>query len=168
MVVRRRPITLSLLALCALLPFQNCGKQMEANNYDDSNSQQCKAQLKAEAIASKSAPAFNCSEFNNYSCERRVFSPDVESLSHLLKECTSSGEICVDVEVRQFNTASAKSSEPASAFLPGGEYNREEFRCHHKYTYRGVAVFEGEGDSIEEALASAMKSCESAGSVEEQ
>lgn len=162
MVVRRRPLTLSMLALCALLPFQNCGKQMEANNYGDSNSQQCKAQLKSEAIASKSAPDFKCSEFNNYACERRIFSPDVESLSHLLKECSASGNICVDVEVRQFNTASAREFEPAAAFLPGGEYNREEFRCHHKYIYRGSAVFEGEGDSIDEALAMAMKSCESA------
>ncbi len=161
MFVRRSPITFSLLALCALLPFQNCGQEMKSTQ-NEANSQQCKAQFKAEAIAAKMAPNFNCSDFNNYTCERRVFSPDVEPLSHYLKECVSTGEICVDVEVRQFNTASARSFEPAESFAPGAEYNREEFRCHHKYTYRNMAVFEGEGDSMEEALASAMRSCEEA------
>lgn len=135
---------------------------MKATNAAAS-SQQCKAQFKAEAVAAKMAPNFACSDFNNYSCERRVFSPDVEPLTHFLKECVSRGDICIDVEVRQFNTASARGYEPVGAFAPGGDYNREEFRCHHKYTYRNLAVFEGEGDSMEQALASAMGSCEQAG-----
>lgn len=125
-------------------------------------SSQCKAQFKAEALAAKIAPSFNCGDFNNYACERRVFSPDVESMVHLLKECVSGGEICVDVEVREISTAAAKLFEPPEMFVPHATYNREEVRCRHKYTYKNSAIFEGEGDSMELALAEAMHSCEQA------
>ncbi len=159
MVVRRRPLALALLALFALLPFQNCGKDMSAAR-SSANSQQCKAQFKSEAIAARHSGVFNCSDFSNYQCERRVFSPDIENMSHSLKECLGRGEICVDVDVRQFNTASARAFEPPTSFLFGGTYNREEARCFHRYVYQGLAVFEGEGLILEEALAAAMKSCE--------
>lgn len=161
MVSRRRPLVLSLLILFALLPFQNCGQEMSSAK-SNGNSLQCRAQFKAEAVAARHSQFFNCSEFNNYQCERRLFSPDVENMSHSLKECIGTGEICVDVDVRQFSTAAARTFEPAEAFLPGGAYNREEFRCHHRYIYEGYAVFEGSGDSLEEALAAAMRSCEEA------
>ena len=125
-------------------------------------SAQCKAKLINEAKAELTAfpQGVNCADFNQYSCERRIFSPSVSDMTHSLKECLSQGSACVDVEVRQFNTASAAASGAPEDFLPGGDYNREEIRCSHKYVYRGLRVFQGEGDSLEEALAEALKYCE--------
>jgi hypothetical protein len=150
--------------LCLLIPFQNCGKQMKAATYSEgSSSAQCKAVLKAEALASFDAGSFECGNFNHYACDRRIFSPNVDDLSHQLKECVSGGQECVDVEVRQFSTAGLKSSEDPALFAPGEAYNREEIRCHHRFFYEDVALFEGEGESLEEALAAAMKACDRAG-----
>lgn len=133
-------------------------------NKASTSSQQCKAQMKAEAIEGVDPGAFRCGSFNNYACDRRVFAPDIANMVHTLKECLGTGETCVDVEVHQYNTAGARGApEDEPQFLPGGSYNREEHRCHHKYFYRGVAVFEGEGENLGEALAAAMKACESAG-----
>lgn len=166
MKARYRPIAWSLVGLFLLIPFQNCGGQMKPATYSDtsSSSLQCKAQVKAEAVAAFDPASFECGNFNHYSCERRIFSPDVADMVHQLKECLVGGENCVDVEVRQFSTAAAKASgEDPSQFLPGGDYNREEVRCHHMFFYQDVAVFEGEGDSLEQALAQAMKACDQAG-----
>ena len=128
------------------------------------SSAQCKAILKAEAVAGTSANAYNCDNFNNYQCERRIFSPTVANMSHSIKECIGGGENCVDVEVNQFSTAAALASkEDAALFEPGGSYNRDEVKCHHKYFYSGIAVFEGESDNLEQALAAAMKACDHAG-----
>ena len=137
---------------------------MLASKASSQASAQCKAELKAEALKGTSPYVYHCDNFNNYRCERRVFSPNVATLSHSLKECLPGGDNCVDVEVNQFSTASALAAqEDAALFAAGGSYNREEVRCHHRYFYQGVAVFEGEGDSLEAALAGAMKACERAG-----
>lgn len=161
MVVRRRPMSLAALALLVLLPFQNCSSDLTAAK-SQAASQQCKAQLKADAIAARGSGVFHCSEFNSYQCERRIFSPTLENMVHNLTECLGGGDICVDVEVRQINTSAARKYEPEESFAAGAEYNREEFRCHHRYIFKGLAVFEGQGESMEEALAMAMRSCEEA------
>jgi len=160
---RFRPAAWSLVLLCLLIPFQNCGKEMKAASYKDASSLQCKAQLKAEALANFDAGSFDCGNFNHYACERRIFSPTVDDLSHQLTECLPGGENCVDVEVHQFSTANLTGSEDPAFFEPGGSYNREEVRCHHRFLYEDTAIFEGEGDSLEEALSAAMKACDRAG-----
>lgn len=125
-------------------------------------SAQCKAKLVNEAKAELKAfpQGVNCADFNQYSCERRIFSPSVAEMTHSLKECVYGGSFCVDVEVRQFNTSAARASALAEDFQPGGDYNREEIRCSHKYVYRGLRVFQGDGESLEEALAQALRLCE--------
>ena len=165
---RFRPVGLSLLLLCALLPFQNCGQMTASHDATVSSSAQCRAKLKADALSVARPADLNCSDFSQYRCERRIFSPDVENMSHSLRECSESGATCVDVEVRQFSTAAQRlAGEEASLFLPGGSYNREEVRCTHVYAYQNVRVFEGEGQSLEEALGQAVAACEHA-PVEEQ
>lgn len=158
----RRRYAWSIVALATFLPFQNCGQQMKSSRTETASAQ-CKTELKAEAVKGVDPTLFSCGSFNNYKCDRRIFSPEVADMVHSLRECVS-GEICVDVEVRQYGTAHARGA-PADEplFEPGGSYNREEVRCYHRYFYQGIAVFEGEGSSLEEALAVAMKACESAG-----
>lgn len=164
MKARFRPIAWLLFPSALLVPFQNCSQKMESAKVAASSSAQCKAQYKAEALQGLNPAALNCGNFNNYACDRRIFSPDVADMSHLLKECLVGGENCVDVEIRQYNTSPVRgAASDEYMFEPGGSYNREEIRCHHRYLYRQMAVFEGEGDSLEEALAAAMKACEKAG-----
>ena len=129
-------------------------------------SAQCRVQMKAEAVQdiSQYGISLNCGDFNSYQCERRIFAPDVASMTHSLKECFGSGESCVDMTVHQFSTADARErGEDAALFAPGASYNREEVRCVHRFAYKGVSVFEGESDHLEEALAHAMAACESGG-----
>lgn len=119
--------------------------------------------MKAEVTANRlPATEMRCWDFNNFACERRVFSPDVENFSHSLKECLPGDQTCVDVDVLQFNTLAARLGSRPQQFEPGGDYNREEIRCYHRIRIKGTVVFEGEGDSLAEALAGAVKACEAA------
>jgi len=157
-------VGVGILTLLMVASFQNCsGKFKSSRAVLESSSAQCKAVLKAEVSAQKlPAAELRCGDFNSFACERRVFSPDVEDLSHSLKECMPGDQICVDVDVRQFNTSGARSPASESEFTEGGAYNREDVRCYHRLRVKGLAVLDGEGDSIEAALAQAMHSCEAA------
>lgn len=149
------------LATFVVFAFQNCGKGYGAKDAL-SSTKQCQAKAKAEAAQSTlSATQLRCSDFNSYQCEQRVFSPDVEDMIHSLKECIAGTEICVDLEVRQFNTSGAKAGATPEQMQAGGDYNHDEIRCFHRHTVLGFVVFEGEGDSLEVALAKAMAACES-------
>lgn len=147
------------------LAFQNCGGGFEsAGILNKSSSAQCKAKMKSEAQKLKWTNAdFRCDDFSAYSCERRVFSPDVETMSHSLKECLPGDTICVDVEIRQFNTSVARNpaANPAD-FQPGGSYNHEEVNCYHRFFHNGLALFTGDKPTLEESLSDAMSACEKA------
>ena len=158
--VLRPAIALSLTGL-TLLAFQNCSP-MQAKSTDMSSATgvQCRAQMKAEAM--QKGHSFKCGNLQDYACERRIFSPDVEAKNYSTSECLEDGSACLNVEVRQFNTSHARAFEPAETFLAGAEYNREEVRCHHLFIYENMAVFEGEGESIAAALAGATDACEKA------
>lgn len=147
-----------------VLAFQNCGKGFSAADLKKTSSSQCKAQMKSEALKQKWTNSdFRCDDFASYSCERRVFSPDVQDMSHNLTECLPGDTICVDVEVRQFNTSVARGPASNSAdFAPGGSYNHEEVNCHHRWLYNGIALFEGSSSTMEESLSAAMSACEKA------
>ena len=151
-----------------LLPFQNCGKGFDSTSFDSKNEPLCKAARKAEALQlSWSEKSLGCGDLTNYECERRIFSPDLATMSHQLKECLPGGETCVDVLVFQFNTSEALRANPdPKEFLVGGSYNHEEIRCQHRLIYRGTRIFEAEGPSLEEALAKVIKACEQATSSE--
>jgi hypothetical protein len=154
-----------LLALGMVFSFQNCGKGFQPANESVFNSAQCSAKIRAEAPSYKLSPSdLNCGDFNQYACERRIFSPDVTDLSESVKECVGSGDTCVDVDVRQFNTTPARTSGVTNdaSFAPGGDYNHEEVNCYHRMVYRGTSLFEGSAASLEESLAKAMSACEQA------
>jgi|GEM_PF-4692808 len=147
-----------------LLAFQNCGKSFEPAGLDKTASSQCKAKMKSDALKMKWTNAdFRCDDFSSYSCERRIFSPDLDTMTHSLKECLPGDTICVDVDVRQFNTSVARGpSSNLADFQPGGSYNHEEVRCYHRWLYNGMAIFEGDRATLEESLSDAMSACEKA------
>ena len=149
-----------------LFSFQNCGKSFKSATAESlSSSAQCNAKMREEVPLLKlSAAQLRCGDFNAYACERRIFSPDVVDLSDSIKECIGGGETCIDVDVRQFSTALARArgiGDPAS-FELGGDYNHEETHCYHRMVQRGISLFEGAADSIEESLSKAMAACEHA------
>lgn len=146
-----------------LCSFQNCGKGFESARLDKSSSAQCKAALKVEALEQKwTAKDFRCDDFASYECERRIFSPDLQTMSHSLKECLPGDQICVDVNIFQFDTSAARTPASDTAdFSQGGSYNHEEIRCRHRWLYKGASVFEGDRSSLEESLSVAMSACES-------
>lgn len=155
----------SVFAAGMVISFQNCGKHFQPAESSQSLSSQCNAKLLSDAASLKLSPSeLNCGDFNAYACERRIFSPDAVDISESIKECLPGDRICVDVDVRQFNTAGARSSSPDNAlsFAPGGEFNHEEIHCYHRMVYRGMSLFEGAADSLEESLAKAMAACEQA------
>ena len=161
---RRQKWVWGVFAIGLVVSFQNCGKGFQAK-VTNSLSAQCMAKIKKDAASFKLSSAdLNCSDFNNYVCERRIFAPEITDLSHSLKECLPGDQICVDVDVREFNTSPARKLAGVNpeSFLPGGEYNREEVHCFHRMVYRGVSLFEGSGDSLEESLAHSMSACEQA------
>lgn len=156
---------IAVLTVGVLLPFQNCGKAYKSAAFDldsISSSSQCRAAAQAEALQKLQVTrvSLDCADFNQYMCERRVFAPGIQNLSHSLKECTVDGSVCVDVDVFEYNTTVARSGAASASYAPGGEYNRQEVRCRHRFSYKGVAVFESEGDSLEQALAGALSACE--------
>ena len=94
----------------------------------------------AENSTQKSKKA-DCGDFNSYTCIRHVHAPGVENMIHYLKECLPSGRTCVDVEVRQMRSTQA---------MPDLYYCRLE-------------SFEGNAETLEEALGLVMQSCYSNG-----
>ena len=164
MVRLRQKSVWAFFALGLIFSFQNCSKGYQSKSAESlSTSAQCAAQMRTEAPSyNLSATDLQCGDFNQYACERRIFSPDTVDLTESLKECLPDSDICVDVEVRHFNTSAAQATAPASAFAPGGDYNHEEIQCYHRMVYRGVALFQSTADSLEQALANAMAACEQA------
>ena len=133
--------------------FQNCGTMSVAPVGVEATSSN---HLKA------SSAQLRCSDFNSYFCEEQIFSPDVLDMTHSLRECIRGEEICVDVEVQQHNTSSARTLAGVSEaqFQPGGEFNREETRCFHRLNGKAPIAVQGKGDSLAAALAKAIASCE--------
>lgn len=157
----------SFLGLGLIVSFQNCGKAFKPAS-TDGLSAQCHANIKASAPANKlTSGELHCGDFNLYACERRIFKPDIQDMSHSLKECLPGDSICVDVDVRQYNTSAGRKASGVTdaSYAEGGEFNREEVRCYHRMSYRGVALFEGEAATLEESLAKAMAACEQVASL---
>jgi hypothetical protein len=157
----KRRIWLIFALLGMMVPFQNCAKFSTKGSSD--LSAQCTAKVRAAAPSLHLLAAdVGCGDFNSYTCDQRVFSPDLPDLTEQTKACLGSGSVCVDVVLHQFNTTVAQASAPASEFLPGGSYNHEEDNCYQSTTSQGVALFVGSADNMEEALSKAMAACEKA------
>jgi len=159
----RQKLFWSVFAASLIVPFQNCSKGFKTASDLSSQSAQCNAKVRAEAPSYKlRAAELNCGDFNAYACERRIFSPDTVDLSETNKECVPGTDVCVDVDVRRFNTQPARSPMTEPGFVPGGDYNHEEIHCYHRMVYQGISLFEGSADSLEESLSKAMSACEQA------
>lgn len=162
MIARGRPGLALLAVFTLMLPFQNCDGGLKSQNGINSQSAQCRAQAKVDGVAAILTGQLqpHCASLTEYSCERRLFSPDVDSLTHEVIECIGDDQTCVAMTIRQFNTSAAKKFESWEKFLPGGPYNREEVTCRHSSRFKGSALFEETAESLEVALAHVIDDCE--------
>src|SRR5579883_1421006 len=95
-----------------ILPFQNCSK-FQSSNPSLALSSQCIAKFRANAASLNLLAAdVSCGDFSLYTCDRRIFSPDVASSSQQERDCLS-GSVCVQVNVRNYNTAIARTQADA-------------------------------------------------------
>lgn len=138
-----------LVSACAVLVlfFQNCGDGFRSAG-SKSLSSLCTSSIK---LAAKSTPldVETCQNIEEYFCERRVFSKDAENGVAEERECLASGD-CLNVTTRYYSTKHVEDTE---------DYNRSEVFCAHSHRVRDVAVYSGEAETLEEAIALAVASC---------
>lgn len=129
--------------------------------------QKCNPTLKTN-LATKSNVRFQlaligappaCSSIQNYSCSRRLFSPDATDSKYNTSECVTSGVLsgsCFDVSTFSFSTKSATSmpSMDPKEFEPGGSLNYQEYSCYNSET-----KVSGQGAHLNEALNLAYDKC---------
>lgn len=149
--------------------FQNCGQFEPISSLPSSSSSQCLARLQAKAQDSTVTSVADCRFKDSYVCERRSFGPEVRTQQYREKVCVTEpklGEACLEVLVFEYSTALQMTLEdlPDEAFLPGGEFNRDEFRCWQKdYFVRGAPVFSADGSTLLEALKNVHSACQKGG-----
>lgn len=103
-----------------------------------------------------------CTEMTSYTCEKRIFGPDVSNRDSLVTECGSAENqsLCVSVRLLEFNTRAARDAQNESEFLPGGEYNRTEIQCTNRASqYKNVSLIQADGESVFSALNSTIQKC---------
>ncbi|MGE0631138.1 MAG: hypothetical protein AB7O96_01930 [Pseudobdellovibrionaceae bacterium] len=148
--------------LSFLLIFQHLNKN-ETLIQEPSQPLQCEADLRTVvALLPLDRDNLDCEKSENYSCERRIFRPDIETSEYDIFQCPLQNN-CLRVTTRLFDTSSAMQTDfSLEEFEDGGEYNREQVKCQHKTVYRGLALFEGEANTIEVAYAQALEACQRA------
>jgi hypothetical protein len=144
----RQFISIALIAGVAAA-FQNCSGGFESSHATFQSSQ-CAAKARAKVSELPiDHTALNCQNLDNYECDIRNFGADLEDSTKEERVC--SGSRCVTAAIRNYKAA--------EDFQQGEEYNRQEIRCYHLQLYKGVALFQSEGDTLEQALDGAIAAC---------
>lgn len=111
------------------------------------------------ASASRTVGEDFCTQIQNYTCTRRVFSPETSNRTAIEQECTKidefGGSACLTLTSHYFDTreAAKRDDTPSVSLQLGGEYNRSEYQCYQNLLKDGddyLAV--GQGDDLREAL----------------
>lgn len=103
-----------------------------------------------------------CNEMTSYTCEKRIYSPNVSNRDTLSMECgsTPNQSACVSVRTFEFNTSVARDGQNENEFAEGGEYNRTDFACANKAVkYQNANVISAEGTDVFSALNAAITKC---------
>ncbi|HUP56635.1 MAG TPA: hypothetical protein VM598_04225 [Bdellovibrionota bacterium] len=114
------------------------------------------ARALASATATRNREA--CSKAADYTCTRKVFSPDVADGQVKAQECAGSaglGDICTEVVTYGFNTREANAFAGLSPeeLEPGGSLNYETYLCGNSRRAGGS------GPTLAVALDQAYSSC---------
>lgn len=154
-------LTLVLAGLVNGLLYVNCSgfKGMSSLSVANLSSASCRAKLQA---AAESVVAVNdCQNVQNYSCERRVFSPVAGNTSFSSTECGAldGRDVCVNTQTLSFNTEVARSPSSEKEFESGGEFNREEFQCIYNVKNSTAPLFQADGKSVIDALSHSVQHC---------
>lgn len=156
--------------LCAFA-YQNCAQSFRTVSIDQNLTQQCKLAIRDAAARSEGFVGdVDCESVERYRCELRIFSPDLQDreIPNDRRCFQTEWDICVVTDVREISTAGTRAVaglDPAE-FEPGGEFHRQEARCHHERRVRGIAVFEGSGPRLADAFTLARAACRQSQSQE--
>jgi hypothetical protein len=111
-----------------------------------------------------------CTQPSHYSCSHRQFSPDLPNraegttqTSECADDASLGGKVCLTLASHRFNTREAARNTGAdkSAIEPGGEFNRDEYLCHHvQLKDKAGAVAIGEAENLTDALKLAHEKCQ--------
>ena len=146
-----------------ILLFMNCQSFVPISQ--TVNSSQCKDDKKKKALATVQVSKDTCDELKNYTCDHRVFKPDVADGEESGIKCFKSdkmGEVCLEVNSKFFSTKGNQDSEPENSaeFAPGGDYNREEFVCvNNAVVADEISLFSAESDVLESSFSMVYESC---------
>ena len=146
-----------LAGLCIFL-YQNCSSEVKVTE-----SLSCSPTEKASLEMVNFKPSTHCANIDFYSCEMRVFSPDVSDGELEKQECVhvaGLGHQCIQVKVRNYSTKSMLASEAPELFKQGEAYNYSEISCANQFVlHNEKSIFSSEGDSVQKALSMVVESC---------
>lgn len=153
------------LAIPLNLAFVNCNKFEVMDSVANASLQTCVAKTREKITAV--VPLSLCEDFSSFECERRVFRPGLQSGQSREVECVSiegKSEICVSVLENRFDTEAAREGAEITAFIEGGDYNREEIQCWNtKIQKASISLIQAEAPTLSAALSSAISRCQDRG-----
>ncbi len=155
------------LGLCflSIIGYQNCSSELTVNpNF------LCSPSPAHTLKAINFSVPVHCEDLKNYSCEKRVFKPNISNSTVSLNECLNldgHGEVCVPLRQLSFSTGHIdESNEESSLFLEGSAYNSVEVSCANRLVlHNNKVLFSAEAESIGEALSRSIEKCREGGSL---
>jgi hypothetical protein len=114
-------------AATLVLSFQNCAPPSQYSAQQDSA-----IPTDEHAITSQKIRGGVACQFENLSCLRKVYSPEIEEGSGPESMCVNGSDLCLEIMTHTYDTAPALKDCPdcgPEATLPGGQYNRDEYTC---------------------------------------
>lgn len=158
--MKRKFLLYALAAAANALLYLNCSGFKAGGVSLENFASSCKGKLQ---LASKiTFQNSQCEDTANYSCEKRVFSPNVENQNFSSEYCGESGgrSFCVNTLTMKFNTETARSPETESEFAVGGEFNRDDYQCSYNLKVGETPIIQIQGTSVLDALTNAIAACE--------
>ncbi len=150
-----------LSAIFLSLLFQNCAQQSFTSSNDAPSYTSGPQKISwPSGVVANSQVCVN----SQIQCYKKVYSPEVSDSKFVSQECThlNSQDICYELVTYNYDTKSALATCPdcdASAALPNGRYNREEYTCWVRVPSLNSAVFYAVRSSLNAALTDALNSC---------
>ncbi len=163
--MKRKNLALLAAAVVNSFLYLNCSGFKGTADIANFSSLTCQAKMQSKAEAT--IDISQCEKFENYLCERRIFSPSVDNASSASEFCGSlnNQQVCVQTSSLSFNTEPARSTASLDEFSDGGEFNREEFQCIYNLQGANTPLFQAQGDSVMSALSTAIELCQKRGSL---
>lgn len=152
--------------LIVLVAFNNCSGGFHAENSIavlNSTTSQCRLQTIHQAKTSPLSDPSVCEKEAHYRCDFRSFRPQRRPAEIREIQCLTLHEredFCVPVVTFNYDTSAQSLVAEPEDLMEGGAYNRDEVSCYNtEVKVKDIAVIQGEGDTLLEALEKSIGSC---------